>query len=163
MDGSAQLVLVSACLVSIDCRYDGQSNPDARLCALAAQGRAVPICPEVSGGLPTPRLPAEIEAAYAGLDGKAVLEGRTRVMNSAGTDVTAQFIAGAKATLELAQRLGIQQVALKSTSPSCGVGQTYDGRFAGTLVAGDGVTAALLRQAGIEVGTEQDAPSLQPS
>jgi uncharacterized protein YbbK (DUF523 family) len=163
MDDEAQLILVSACLLGIDCRYDGQSNPDARLCALAAEGRAVPICPEVSGGLPTPRAPAEIEAADAGLDGKAVLEGRTRVVASDGTDVTDQFIAGAKAALALAQRLGTRQAILQSNSPSCGVGQIHEGRFASTLVPGVGVTAALLRQAGIKVHTEQDAPSLQPS
>lgn len=163
MDDETQLILVSACLLGIDCRFDGLSCPDGRLSTLATQGRVVPICPEVSGGLPTPRFPAEIEAAHAGLDGKAVLEGRTRVVASDGTDVTSQFIAGARAALELAQRLGIRQAVLKSKSPSCGVGQIHDGRFAGTLAAGDGVTAALLQQAGIEALTEQDASSFWPS
>jgi uncharacterized protein YbbK (DUF523 family) len=149
------LIMVSACLLGVACRYDGQSCPEARLGDLAARGRVVPICPESSGGLPAPRLPAEIAEAHAGLDGNAVLEGLTRVVASDGTDVTAQFVAGARAALALAQSLGIRQAILKSNSPSCGVGRTYDGRFSGTLVNGDGVTAALLKRAGIEVLTER--------
>jgi uncharacterized protein YbbK (DUF523 family) len=115
-----------------------------------------PICPEVAGGLPTPRLPAEIEDAHVGLDGQAVLEGRTRVVRNDGADVTVQFVAGAEAALALAQRLDVQRAILKSRSPSCGAGQIHEGRFAGTLVPGDGVTTALLKQAGIHVITEQD-------
>jgi uncharacterized protein YbbK (DUF523 family) len=150
------LILVSACLLGVDCRFDGQGCPEEKLNDLAARGRLVPICPEVSGGLPTPRLPAEVEDAHTGLDGNAVLDGRTRVVRSDGADVTAQFLAGARAALALAQRLGIQQAILKSDSPSCGVGQIHEGRFAGMLVPGDGVTAALLKRAGIQVITERD-------
>ncbi len=153
------LILVSACLLGVDCRFDGRSCPEAALHKLAAQGYIVPFCPEVSGGLPTPRLPAEIERAYAGLDGNAVLDGQARVVASDGSDVTAQFVAGATGALDLAQRLDIRQAILKSHSPSCGVGEIHEGRFAGTLVRGDGVTAALLKRAGIRVTTEKDIRS----
>ncbi len=150
------LILVSACLLGVDCRFDGRSCPEEKLHDLAARGRVVPMCPEVAGGLPTPRQPAEIEGAHAGLDGKAVLAGQTRVIRSDGADVTAQFIAGAEKALALAQLLGIQQAILKGNSPSCGVGHIHEGRFAGTLVPGDGVTASLLKGAGIQVITERD-------
>jgi len=155
------LVLVSACLLGVNCRYDGRSCPEPGLRDLAAFGRLVPICPEVAGGLPTPRLPAEIEVAHAGLDGSSVLEGQARIVRSDGVDLTAQFVAGAQAALTLARKLGIQQAILKSRSPSCGAGQIHDGRFGGLLVPGDGVTAALLRQAGIEVLSEWDLGGLE--
>lgn len=151
-----ELILVSACLLGVTCRYDGQSCPDAELRDLAAHGCVVPICPEVAGSLPTPRPPAEIEHAAAGLDGAAVLDGQSRVVRSDGTDVSAQFITGARAALALAQKLGIQRAILKAFSPSCGVGRIPDGRFAGGLVTGDGVTAALLRRAGFELQSEAD-------
>lgn len=150
------LILVSACLLGVRCRYDGESNPEPGLRDLAALGRVLPICPEVAGGLPTPRPAAEIEDAQAGLDGNAVLRGHTRVVTSDGVDLTAQFVAGAQAALNLATRLGIRQVILKSRSPSCGSGRIHEGRFEGLLVPGDGVTAALLKQGGICVMTEEE-------
>ena len=150
------LNLVSACLLGVACRFDGQSCPVPELNDLAAMGLVVPICPEVLGGLPTPRLPSEIEDAYAGLDGGSVLDGLTRVVRSDGVDVTAQFVKGAQATLTLARQLGIERAILKADSPSCGVGRIHDGRFEGKLVAGDGVTAALLKRHGILVVTEAD-------
>jgi uncharacterized protein YbbK (DUF523 family) len=153
---SQHLILVSACLLGVACRFDGESCPQVELRGLAAHGHVVPICPEVAGGLPTPRIPAEIEDAHTGLDGDAVLEGRTRVLLSDGTDVTAHFVAGAEVALALAQRLGVRRAILKSSSPSCGAGQIHEGVFAGTLVPGDGVTTALLKSAGIQVITEQD-------
>jgi uncharacterized protein YbbK (DUF523 family) len=149
------LILVSACLLGVACRYDAQSRPEALLLDLAAKGRLVPFCPEMAGGLPTPRLPAEIESAHAGLDGNAVLDGRTRVVRSDGADVSAEFVAGAEAAMALAQRLGIRQAILKADSPSCGAGYIHDGHFAGEMAAGDGVTTALLKRAGIAVCNEQ--------
>jgi uncharacterized protein YbbK (DUF523 family) len=154
------LILVSACLLGVNCRFDGGSNPEPGLRDLAALGRLIPICPEVAGGLPIPRPPAEIEDAQAGLDGRAVLRGETRVVSIEGADLTAGFVAGAQAALTLAEGLGIRQAILKSRSPSCGVGQTHDGRFEGRLVPGDGVTAALLKRAGIQVMTETDLGGL---
>ena len=153
-----ELILVSACLLGVACRYDGQSCPEAGLRDLAAWGRLVPICPEVAGGLPTPRPPAEIEGAAEGLDGRAVLQGRTRVVRRDGVDVSAAFIAGAQTALALARRLGIRRAILKAHSPSCGTGRIHNGLFDGRLVAGDGVTAALLEQAGIGVSSEQNLP-----
>ena len=150
------LNLVSACLLGVACRFDGQSCPAPELHDLATKGKVVAICPEVAGGLPCPRLPAEIEEASAGLDGHAVLDGRTRVVRSDGIDVTAQFVKGAQAALALARQLGIRRAILKANSPSCGAGRTHDGRFAGKLVPGDGVTAALLKRSGIQVITEMD-------
>ncbi len=115
----------------------------------------MPVCPEVSGGLPTPRPPAEIEGAHAGLDGTAVLDGRTRVIDIDGTDVTPYFVNGARVALALAQELGIRRAVLKARSPSCGVGRIADGQFVGRLVAGEGVATALLKRAGIEVVNEE--------
>ncbi len=156
------MILVSACLLGVACRYDGQSHPEAKVRDLAAHGRLVPICPEMAGGLPTPRPPAEIEGAVEGLDGEAVLLGRTRVVRGDGTDISAAFIAGAEAALALARRLGLRRAILKADSPSCGVGHIHSGRFDGQRVPGDGVTTALLKRDGINVSTERDLPKLQP-
>jgi uncharacterized protein YbbK (DUF523 family) len=152
------LILVSACMLGVACRYDGESCPNAKLNALASRGEVIPICPEVAGGLPTPRPPAEIAGATAGLDGHAVLDGQTRILRSDGTDVTDQFIAGAQAALAAAQRLGIRRAILKAHSPSCGAGRIPGGRFAGSLVSGDGMAAALLKRNGIQVSTEETLP-----
>ena len=150
------LLLVSACLLGVACRFDGQSCPAPEIAHLAARGRVVAFCPEVAGGLPTPRPPAEIEEAAAGLDGHAVLDGRTRVARSDGIDVTAPFVKGAQAALSLVQHLRIRQAILKADSPSCGAGRIHEGRFEGRLVPGDGVAAALLKRNGIKVVTEID-------
>jgi uncharacterized protein YbbK (DUF523 family) len=119
---------------------------------LAAQGDVLPVCPEVLGGLPIPRPPAEIQ----GGDGDDVLEGRVRVVNTEGKDVTAEFLAGAQKALRVARRWDIKGAILKAQSPSCGVGQIYNGSFSGHLVEGDGVTVALLKREGIIVKSEED-------
>jgi len=144
--------LVSACLVGIPCQYDGGSCPDDQIQDLAAQGGVLPFCPEVGGGLPTPRPPAEIQ----GGDGHDVLEGRARVVNIEGKDVTAEFLAGAQKALRIVRRWGIKEAILKAHSPSCGVGQIYDGSFSGRLVEGNGVTVALLKREGIIVRSEEE-------
>lgn len=146
------LLLVSACLVGIPCQYDGGSCPNDQIQYLATQGGALPFCPEVAGGLPTPRPPAEVQ----GGDGADVLEGRARVVNVEGRDVTAEFLAGAQKALRVAQRWDIKEAVLKARSPSCGVGQIYDGSFSGRLVEGNGVTAALLKREGIIVKSEEE-------
>ncbi len=146
------LLLVSACLVGIPCQYNGDSCPHDQLQDLATQGGVLPFCPEVGGGLPTPRPPAEIQ----GGDGGDVLEGRAQVVNIEGKDVTAEFLAGARKALRVAQRWGIKEAILKARSPSCGVGRIYDGSFSGRLVEGDGVTAALLKREGIIVKNEEE-------
>ncbi len=135
-------ILVSACLLGTPCRYDGQSKPHPKVVGLSKTEDLIPFCPECMGGLPTPRPPAEIQ-------GK-------RVVNAEGRDVTAQYRKGAEEALRLCKMLGIKRAILKAKSPSCGKGVVYDGSFSRTLTAGDGITAALLPENGIEVLTEED-------
>ncbi|MFE7190713.1 DUF523 domain-containing protein [Kitasatospora sp. NPDC057541] len=140
-------VLVSACLAGVPCRYDGRAKTARAAAELVAEGRGVVVCPEGAGGLPTPRPAAEI----VGGDGADVLDGRARVVDATGADCTEEFVAGARAALAAAEASGARRALLMARSPSCGCGQVYDGTFGGTLRPGDGVTAALLRRAGIEV------------
>lgn len=151
-----RLYLVSACLLGLPCAYDGRSRSVDALLALAASGQVVPICPEVAGGLPIPRPPAEI----VGGDGDDVLGGRARVMTETGGDVTAAFLQGAERTLAVVKQLGITTAILRQRSPSCGSMCIYDGTHKGVLVSGEGVTAALLRQHGVEVLAEEDVSRL---
>lgn len=139
--------LVSACLLSIPCAYDGGARPQPELIALAARGLVVPVCPEVAGGLPSPRPPAEI----VGGDGDDVLDGQARVVTVEGEDVTAAYLRGAECALATARRHGITTAILQQRSPSCGGACIYDGTHSGRLVAGQGVTAALLRRHGVTV------------
>lgn len=148
-------VLVSACLAGRRCRFDGSANPDDEVASLVAEGRAVLVCPEVDGGLGTPRPPAEIQ----GGDGHDVLAGRARVVTGEGRDVTAEYVKGAERALRAAEEAGASVAILKSRSPSCGCGAIYDGSFTRTKRAGDGVTAALLRESGIDVVSEDGEPS----
>ncbi|MEU6966180.1 DUF523 domain-containing protein [Kitasatospora aureofaciens] len=140
-------IVVSACLAGVPCRYDGRARTADGAVRLVAEGRAVVVCPEGAGGLPTPRPAAEI----VGGDGADVLDGRARVVDATGADCTAEFLAGARAALAAAQEAGARRAVLMARSPSCGCGQVYDGTFSGELRPGDGVTAALLRRSGIEV------------
>lgn len=127
-------VLVSACLAGVRCRYDGSSSPVEEVELLVERGRAVPVCPEQLGGLPTPREPAEIE----GGDGFAVLEGRALVRNRQGEDVTGTFLRGAEESLRLARLARCTRAVMREGSPSCGVFPA-------------GVTSALLLREGIKV------------
>lgn len=141
------MILVSACLAGVPCRYDGQSKAVENIADLVKRGEAKVFCPETLGGLKIPRVPSEI----IGGDGEDVLQGRARVMSRDGVDRTEEFLAGAYATLELCRKHDASEVWLKAKSPSCGVGRIYDGTFTGTLRAGDGVTTALLRRNGVQV------------
>lgn len=141
-------ILVSACLLGVPCRYDGASKGDPRLEALRAQGHTlVPVCPEVLGGLPTPRSPAELQK-----DG--------RVVNREGVDVTAEYRSGAERALEIARAHGCTCGVLKERSPSCGSGRVYDGTFTRTLIPGSGVAAELLSAHGITVYGESQVEEL---
>ncbi len=152
-------VMVSACLLGVNCRYDGGSKTVAGLVDKLAGYEVIPFCPEVLGKLPTPRPPAEINAG----NGAEVLAGQARVINRAGLDVTAEFCHGATKVLELAEKHQPRWILLKAKSPSCGVNQIYDGTFSGALRPGDGVAVALLRQkTQIPMGTEEDLPKLLP-
>lgn len=142
--------LISACLLGQAVRYDGGHCLVEALQQLLATGQAIAFCPEVAGGLSTPRLPAEIVAG----DGLHVLAGQAKVLDSAGVDVTAAFVLGAERCLALAQQHQVTHVILKANSPSCGSRQIYDGSFSGQKIDGQGVTAALLKQHGFQVMTE---------
>ena len=143
-------VLVSACLLGERVRHNGAHKrcDDDILVRWQQQGRVVAVCPEVAGGLPVPRPAAEIERSAGG---ERVLRGEARVVDVGGRDVTQHFVAGAEHALALAREHGIRIAVLKARSPSCGVGAVYDGTFTGATVAGDGVTAALLRRHGVAV------------
>lgn len=146
--------LVSACLLGLATRYDGGHNGSAALRKFCRRYRVIPVCPEQLGGLSTPRRPAEIR----GGDGLDVLRGKAAVVDDAGADVTAQFLRGARAALRLAQLYRVEGAILKSGSPSCGSGKIRDGSFSGRCRAGDGVTAALLKEHGIPVFFEKSLP-----
>ena len=139
--------LISACLVGEKVRYDGQHSLDPLLKHLINQQRAIMICPEVSGGLNTPRLPAEIVGGTA----EDVLNGLAKVIDQSGQDQTQAFIKGAQNTLALAQQHQISYVILKANSPSCGSRYIYDGTFSGNKILGNGITTALLKQHGFQV------------
>lgn len=149
-----QLILVSACLLGQPVRYDGRSVPctNPALAHWVREGRVVAICPEMLGGLPAPRAPAEIEAAAGG---GAVLSGVARVVVRSGEDVSAHFIEGAEQALLTITRSNIRLAVLKENSPSCGSNATYDGSFSGRRVSQSGVTATLLRRHGVRVFSEE--------
>ena len=132
---------MSACLAGQCCRYDGRSNLRKEVAALVEAGQAVPVCPEVLGGLPTPRTPSE----RRGED----------VFSATGENVTEAFAAGAEAALYIAEEYGCSAAILKARSPSCGCGRIYDGTFTRTLTDGDGLFAALLRKKGFQLFTEE--------
>lgn len=141
-----EAILVSACLLGVCCRYDGQSKPNADVIKLREKYVLIPICPEVDGGLPTPRTPSE--------------QVGDKVLMSDGKDVTANFRSGAEAALERAKSFSCNIAVLKARSPSCGSNMIYDGSFSGRLVSGDGVTADLLKKNGITIYTEEELDKL---
>lgn len=139
-------LLVSACLLGKPCRYDGKSRRNDAVCALAGRYALLPVCPECDGGLPTPRTPSERQGG--------------RVLTRDGTDVTEQYRRGAEHALALCRREGCVAAVLKERSPSCGSGEIYDGTFSRTLIPGDGVTAEMLKCAGIPVYGESELAAL---
>ena len=138
-------VVVSACLLGVGCNHRGEGRSAPALDALAAGGgvRLIPVCPEVAGGLPTPRPEAEV-----GQD--------RRVRTAAGDDVTDYYQRGATHAVGVALAAGARRAVLKARSPSCGCHQIYDGTHRHVLVEGNGLTAEALRKAGIEVVSEED-------
>jgi uncharacterized protein YbbK (DUF523 family) len=147
--------LCSACLLGINCKYDGRNNLNKapkKLIEEYKKGNLIPVCPEQLGGLPTPRILQEIQ----GCSGEYVLEGKCKVKNKYGKDVTNNYLRGAEAVLKIAKDLNIKEAILKQRSPSCGCGQIYDGTFSKTIIKGDGVTTALLKKNGVKVITEED-------
>lgn len=150
-EGPRPRYVVSGCLAGLRCRYDGGSNPCAQVVKLVEAGLAVPVCPESLSGLAVPRPPCEQELRAPGQE-------PVRVISRSGEDVTAAFELGARRALTAALASGCCEAILKARSPSCGVGEVYDGSFSHTLRPGDGLWARLLREAGFNLWTEERLP-----
>ncbi len=135
-------VLISACLLGINCKYNGKNNYNPKVEALKEKYNLIPICPETMGGLSTPRIPSEII--------------NDKVINKEGLDVTKQYHKGADIALEVALKNNVELAIFKAKSPSCGSGKIYDGSFSSTVIDGDGVTSKLLKEHGIKVITEDE-------
>ena len=135
-------ILVSACLLGIDCKYSGGNNLNEKVLEYIKDYEVIPVCPEIMGGLSTPRPPSERIG--------------DKVLNNQGTNVTNEYTKGALETLKLAKLFNVKKALLKAKSPSCGKGKVYDGTFTSTLIEGNGVTVDLLESNGIEVISEQD-------
>lgn len=138
-------IAVSACLLGEPCRYDGAAKPCQSVIDFAANHDVLSICPEVAGGLPTPRTPSEIVRE----------NGSVRVVSKNGEDVTAAFERGSQETVRQMQDFDCELAILKTKSPSCGTGVVYDGCFTGTLCEGWGIAAELIRNAGFPVENEE--------
>ncbi len=136
------MIIVSACLAGINCAYDGKHRSCKKVIEMVEKGAAIPVCAEQLGGLPTPRVPAEIQ------NGK--------VINQKGEDVTEYFHRGAREALNIAKLARCKKAILKTHSPSCGAGIIYDGTFTHTKIRGNGVFAEMLIREGIEVVTEKE-------
>ena len=134
--------VVSACLAGCKCRYDGKDNLCPKVKQLVEEGRAITVCPEVMGGMTTPRIPSERK------DGK--------VINSNGDDNTAYFVKGVEKSIEVIKEHNIKKAILKAKSPSCGNKYIYDGTFSRTLVEGKGMLAEKLTELGLEIYDEGD-------
>ena len=130
-------ILISACLIGLNCKYNGGNNENSKLVELMKEKDLIPICPEQLGGLKTPRVSAERK--------------QEKVITKEGVDVTKEYQKGAEEVLNLAKKLNIKKAILKSRSPSCGIDEIYDGTFSHTLIKRDGVAAELLKKNGIEV------------
>ena len=139
-------ILVSSCLCGVNCKYNGGNNEDKRVAKLMDTHTVICVCPEVLGGLSTPRTPAEIVG--------------DRVLTKDGEDVTEAFYKGAEKALEAAEKYNVDMAILKANSPSCGCGKVYDGTFSKTLVEGDGVFVRMLKEKNIKVYNENDDLSI---
>jgi len=152
------MIAISSCLLGKKCRFDGKDSLNQELVQwLADEGLEAGVdffdlCPEVLGGLSTPRIPCEIvDANGSPATGADVLAGTAYIISRDGKDRSSQFIAGAQAALKLCQQRGVTSAYLKAKSPSCGYGQIYDGSFSRVLHVGNGVFAELLAQNNIEI------------
>lgn len=140
------MILVSACLAGVSCRYDGSAKTEEQIVEMVKEGQAIIACPELLGGLKTPRVPCEIKE----------VKGREEVVDKEGNSYTQAFRQGAEQTLALCLKHNIHQVILLDRSPSCGCHTIYDGTFSGTLIKGAGLTTKLLRENKIKVFTYQE-------
>lgn len=135
-------IAVSSCLLGINCKYNGDSNYNEKIINLKKDHTLIPICPEVLGGLDTPRVPAEIVG--------------DKVINQQGVDVTSNYQLGAMKALAILKENNIDVVILKAKSPSCGMGKVYDGTFNHILIDGDGITTQLFKKNGIKIYNENN-------
>ena len=147
-----RIILVSACLLGLNTKYNGGNNLDSKVVELKDNFILIPVCPEQLGGLSTPRKPAEIVNGT----GRDVLSKRALVKTDMGTDVTDNYIKGALETLKIAKLLNIHYGIFKEGSPSCGVNTIYDGSFSHTRISGSGVTVDLLKANNIEIFSEKE-------
>jgi uncharacterized protein YbbK (DUF523 family) len=147
-----KMILVSACLLGINCKYNGDNNKNEKVLNYLKDKEFVIICPEQLGGLSTPRFPSEITSN----DGKCVIDGTSFLKNNQGIDVTENFLKGAYESLKIAQIYNIKEAILKEGSPSCGSNFIYDGTFKGVKKNGVGVTTALFMKNNIKVISEKE-------
>lgn len=145
------MILVSACLLGINCKYNGDNNKDLKVLEYLKDKEFIIVCPEQLGGMSTPRDPSEIIR----LDGDAVINGETSVITNKRLDVTRKFKLGANETLKIAKLYNCTEAILKEGSPSCGSNYIYDGTFTGKKRDGIGVTTSLLKHNGIKVISEK--------
>lgn len=136
------MIIVSACLAGVECRYNGQAFPIPMVIEMVKKGQAISLCPEILGNLPIPRLSAE--------------QCGRKIFSSDGHDVTIEYVTGAKIALDIAKLVGCKKAIVKSKSPTCGCGMIYDGTFSGKLIKGEGVFSKMLKQENIEVYTEDE-------
>ncbi|WP_421919592.1 DUF523 domain-containing protein [Marinifilum sp.] len=140
------MIIVSSCLAGIKCRYDGHHNLVPEIRELVLSGKAIPLCPEELGGLPTPRIPCEI----------VKVENQLKVMTKEQTDYSKHFLMGAQKVADIARTLDCKLAILKANSPSCEYGTVYDGRFTEKKIKGNGLTAEQLLKQGVEIKNESN-------
>ncbi|TSI05763.1 DUF523 domain-containing protein [Lysinibacillus sp. BW-2-10] len=145
------MILVSSCLAGLEVRYNGTHCLNDKIMKLIEEKKAITVCPELLGGFLTPREPAEIIDG----SGEDVLDGKAKVIEKSGRDVTELYIKGAYTTLKKAIDVNATVVVLKDYSPSCGSSMIFNGEFIGEKIAGNGVTAALLKRNGLQVISEK--------
>ncbi|KML31361.1 DUF523 domain-containing protein [Priestia aryabhattai] len=145
------MIAVSSCLAGIQCRYNGSHSLVEKIKELVEQDKVLLICPELLGGFLTPRESTEI----VGGTGEDVLDGNAKVIEKSGNDVTKLYIEGAYKALNTIQEADVRYVVLKESSPSCGSTMIYNGEFSNTKIAGEGVTTALFKRAGMQVISEK--------
>ncbi|MBE6071413.1 MAG: DUF523 domain-containing protein [Clostridium butyricum] len=146
------MYIVSACLCGVDCKYSGKNNLNEKCLKLFKEGRAILVCPEQLGGLPTPRNPVELQ----GTASEIIENGNGKAISNSGEDCTEKFIKGAYETLKIARTIGIDRAILKEGSPSCGCNLVYDGTFTNNKIEGKGITAYLLEKEGMTVFSDED-------
>ena len=145
------MYLVSACLLGVNCRYDGDNNYNKRLFEYFEESLLYPVCPEVMGGLSIPRKPCEI----------VQVEDDLKVYDINGNDKTNQFVQGAQKTLKIAELLNTKKAIFMERSPSCGVHNIYDGNFNNKLITGQGITTRLLEKNGIKVFSNRELKKIK--